>query len=52
MDLKLWIRKSDNGVYLVDKEVKEGNLLSRPEVKTYSFTSMMELSRWIERGGM
>jgi hypothetical protein len=51
MDLKIWIRLSANGLYLVDKEVREGNMLSKPEYKTYTFNNISELSKWILNGG-
>lgn len=52
MELKLWIRKSETGMYLVDRETREGNLLSKPEYKTYSFNNISDLAKWIERGGI
>ena len=49
MEIKIWITKSENGMYLVDKEYKPGNLLSKSEYKRYSFNNMNELSKWIEK---
>jgi hypothetical protein len=47
MELKLWIRRSENGAYIVDKELAKSNFLAKPEYKTYTFNNLSELSKWI-----
>jgi hypothetical protein len=51
MDLKLWIRKSGNGLYLVDKETKAAGLMNKAEYVTHAFNNISELAKWIENGG-
>ena len=51
MDLRLWIRKSGNGLYLVDKETKAAGLMNKAEFTTFSFNNISELAKWIENGG-
>lgn len=47
MELKIWIRRSGNGAYLVDKEIKPSNILYKAEYTTYSFANSKELTDWI-----
>jgi len=51
MDLKLWIRRSSNGAWLVDKEIKPSNMIQKAEIQTYSFKDIQELTTWIQNGG-
>ena len=51
VELKLWIRRSANGLWLVDKETRPGNMLQKPEIETYSFKDIHELTKWIQDGG-
>ena len=51
MELRLWIRKSGNGLYLVDKEIKAASIMNKAEFVTYSFNNISELAKWIENGG-
>lgn len=48
-ELRLWIKRSINGNYIVDKLVKEGNIMNKPEYETFTFTNMKELSTWMEK---
>lgn len=47
--LMLNIELSNNGICLVEKLVKTGNVLSKPEIEKYSFRTTEELSAWIAK---
>jgi hypothetical protein len=49
MELKIWVKKSSNGMYIVNKMIKEGSIMSHAEYEVYSFNNIKELSDWLEK---
>lgn len=48
-EVQLWIKKSSNGNYIVNKLVKEGSIMTKPEYEVFTFNNMKELSTWLEK---
>lgn len=48
-ELKLWIRKSDNGRIIANEEIKERTIMSPAQYKTEVFNDIQELAEWLTK---
>ena len=48
-ELRLWIKKSANGKYIVNKLIREGSIMAKAEYEPYTFENMKEMSEWLEK---